>query len=104
MPQISDVKLVHPASADAGLKLNLRHTLRPLTEDEYVTSRCLLQGDPSAHMTIVPTHHVDADGHLNGFLFECDGKAPASCLPVSRRRLAGTLLWNATRTRPPYWL
>jgi hypothetical protein len=89
MPQISDVKLVPSAPADAVLKLNLRHTLRPLTEDEYVTSRCLLQGDPSAQMTIVPTHHVDADGHLNGFLFECDGKAPASCLPVSRQMFFG---------------
>ena len=85
MPQISDVKLVHPAPADTGLKLNLLHTLCPLTEDEYVTSRCLLQGDQSAHMTIVPMHHVDADGHLNGFMFECDGKAPSLCLPVSQQ-------------------
>ena len=84
-----DVKLTKPASAGPGLNLNARHTLHPLTEDEYVTTRCLLQGDPSAHMTIVPTHHVDSDGHLNGFLFECDGQAPASCLPVSRQMFFG---------------
>ena len=76
------VQRVKSGSADLGVKLNLRHMLCPLTADEYVTSRCLLQGYLSAHMTIVPTHHVDVDGHLNGFLFECDAKAPASCLPV----------------------
>ena len=70
-------------------RMDLRYALHPLTEDERVTSTCLLRADPSARMMVMPTHHIDADGHLNGFRFECDGEAPASCLPVPRQMFFG---------------
>ena len=80
-----------PPTWDAGpsRRLDTRYSLHALTEEEETTCKGLLQIEPSACMTMLPTHHMDADGHLNGFRFQCNGDAPASCLPISRQMFFG---------------
>ena len=69
--------------------MDARYALHSLSSDEVDTCAGILQGEPTAHLTMMPTHHMDPDGHLSGFRFSCHANAPASCLPISRQMFFG---------------
>jgi hypothetical protein len=67
-------------------------SLHALSGDEEATCRSMVGREGSAQLTVMPTHHIDEFGALNGFRFECASEAPGSCLPVSRRMFYGHTL------------
>ena len=82
--------LVFPPSdpLEAG-SIDVRFALHPLTRDEDTTCTGVLQSEPRARLTVMPTHHMDGDGHLSGFRYVCPGDTRASCLPISRQMFFG---------------
>ena len=66
--------------------------LYALSGDEEATCKSMVEREPSAQLTVMPTHHIDEFGSLNGFKFECAGDAKGSCLPISRRMFHGHTL------------
>ena len=66
-----------------------RFALFPLTRDEDCTCKSLLEKEPSARLTLMPTHHMDESGDLTGFRYDCDAHAQSTCLPLSRRMFFG---------------
>jgi hypothetical protein len=67
-------------------------SLHALSADEEATCKSMAEREASAQLTVMPTHHIDEFGSLNGFKFECKGGAMGGCLPISRRMFYGHTL------------
>jgi hypothetical protein len=74
---------------DVTKRCQTRFALFPLTRDEDCTCKSLLEKEPSARLTLMPTHHMDESGDLTGFRYDCDAHAQSTCLPLSRRMFFG---------------
>jgi hypothetical protein len=67
-------------------------SLHALSGDEEATCVSMVEREPTSQLTMMPTHHIDEYGSLNGFKFECSGGAGGDCLPISRRMFYGHTL------------
>ena len=79
----------HPSDPLGGCSIDPRFALHPLSRDEETTCAGILQSEPRARLTVMPTHHMDGDGHLSGFRYVCPGATRAACLPISRQMFFG---------------
>ena len=81
-----------PGGMSRMAKVRRDFSLHALSEDEEATCKSMVEREVSAQLTVMPTHHIDEYGSLNGFRFECGGGSPGSCLPISRRMFFGHTL------------
>ena len=63
--------------------------LYPMTNDEAVTCRAILEQEPSASMLLMPTHHISHSGDMMGFKYECSDRCSGGALPVVRNMFFG---------------
>ena len=92
MPAVShergSVAQPEPASTAGALLLGLAH--RPLTAQELDAARNCVAASQHTRLTLLPNHALNADGELEGFVFECCADDPASVLPLTRSSFATT--------------
>lgn len=65
---------------------------RPLSGDEELTCKTLVQQHASARIVVMPTHHINSMGNMMGFRFSCSAHLPGKYLPVSRTMFHGHTL------------
>lgn len=70
-------------------RLRAEHGLYPISQDEAATCSAMLEQDETAHMLLMPTHHISTQGDMMGFRFECGANRPGSALPVLRTMFFG---------------
>lgn len=70
-------------------RLNTRFAVNGFSKDQRATCDRLLDRDPSGHLLLLPTHHVNQEGDLSGFCYRCAGSAPGSSLPIPRKMFFG---------------
>jgi hypothetical protein len=70
-------------------RLNADFALRPLSKDEHTTLGVMLEQEEDSNVLLMPTHHVSADGEVNGFRYSVPCNKSSACLPVNRRMFFG---------------
>ena len=70
-------------------RLHLQYALHPLTHDEMVTYRSMLERDENAEIWVMPTHHIDESGTLHGFRLVVGRGSDCVNLPVTREMFHG---------------
>lgn len=96
MPAVSHerggVAQPEPAPTAGALLLGLAH--RPLTAQELDAARNCVAASQHTRLTLLPNHALNADGELEGFVFECCADDPASVLPLTRSSFATTAVYE----------
>ena len=59
------------------------------TSDEHATLSAMLQGNPTARVLLMPTHHISQQGDMMGFRYDCSAHTMGGALPVSRSMFYG---------------
>jgi hypothetical protein len=90
------VKVVSDTADDDSClrRLDTQFAGRALTELETATCKNCLRQSQHTRMRMMPNHHVDADGNLQGFFFECNSEDRASVLPVSAQMFSATAVYE----------
>ena len=70
-------------------RIKADYALYPLSADEHTTLGVMLEQDASSGVLLMPTHHVSAEGEVNGFRYSLAADRSSACLPVNRRMFFG---------------
>jgi hypothetical protein len=83
-----------PVACVVDDKLDKRFALYPMSRDEVDTAGALINGVngvvPRRLMRMLPTHHINAMGELNGYRFSASPTDSCSALPINRTMFHGT--------------
>jgi hypothetical protein len=91
--------LEQPTEDDSCLRrLDEQFAGRPLSELETATCKNCLRQSKHTRMRMMPNHHVDADGNLQGFFFSCNTEDKASVLPMSAHMFSATAVYEVQCT------
>jgi hypothetical protein len=81
-----------PPSPSGVLVLDLAH--RQPTSQELDAARNCVSTSQHTKMTLLPNHALNADGELEGFVFECCTDDMASVLPLTKSSFATTAVYE----------
>ena len=70
-------------------RLHTQYALHPLTHDETVTYRSMLERDENAEVFVMPNHRIDTTGTFHGFRLVVGRGSDCVNLPVTREMFHG---------------
>ena len=70
-------------------RLHTQFALHPLTYDETITYRSMLERDEDAEVFVMPNHHIDETGTFHGFRLVVGKHSDCVNLPVTREMFHG---------------
>lgn len=79
-------------------RLNRDYELYPMTRDEIDTCAAMLSPSLHSSMLIMPTHHINEHGELEGFRFNIGSHVSSSYMPLSRRMFFGCTMAECHNT------
>jgi len=75
-------------------RLDAQYCGRPLTEQELESCYNCLRHSQHTRLRIMPNHHVDDTGALQGFMFTCSTEDKASVLPIGPKMFQTTAVYE----------
>ena len=70
-------------------RLRTDYCLSPVTNDEAITCRAILDQEESSTLLVMPTHHISSQGDMMGFKYECPAHKTGDVLPIVRTMFFG---------------
>ena len=70
-------------------RLKADFALFPISSDEMATCKAILEQEKTANLTLMPTHHISANGDMMGFRYECGAYCSGDVIPVVRTMFFG---------------
>lgn len=80
-------------------RLDSQYAGRSVNEQELEACYNCLRQSQHTHLRLMPNHHVDEKGSLQGFLFTCSPADKASVLPIGQRMFSTTAVYEVKGER-----
>lgn len=75
-------------------RLHTEHAWLPLTTEEKDACSNMLHTSAHSYLTVLPNHHMQANGEMTGFMFTCGEQTLSSVLPVSKSAIHLTSIYE----------